>query len=111
MLNPILKAVQEVYTKPGKTFVFGPEGEMGGTIFFAPASYQTVRARACVCVCVCPGVGGRSVPTSQRVPPPTASPTHAFPLPHPSHTSCHAPPQVVDRIRSEYTGPANLKIA
>jgi hypothetical protein len=43
MLNPILKAVNEVYTKPGKTFIFGPEGEMGGTIFYAPASYQKVR--------------------------------------------------------------------
>jgi hypothetical protein len=42
MLNPILKAVKEVYTKPGKRFVFGPEGEMGGTVFYAPASYQKV---------------------------------------------------------------------
>jgi hypothetical protein len=59
MLNPILKAVKEVYTTPGKTFVFGPEGEMGGTVFYAPASYQ----------------------------------------------------KVVDRIRSEYKGPAKLQIA
>ncbi|GBF92700.1 hypothetical protein Rsub_05069 [Raphidocelis subcapitata] len=42
MLNPILKAVKEVYTKPGKRFIFGPEGEMGGTVFYAPASYQKV---------------------------------------------------------------------
>ena len=48
MLNPILKAVQEVYTKPGKTIIFGPEGEMGGTVFFAPAAYQKIvdRVRA-----------------------------------------------------------------
>jgi len=42
MLSPILKAVNAVYTKPGKTFIFGPEGEMGGTIFYAPQSYQKV---------------------------------------------------------------------
>jgi hypothetical protein len=48
MLEPIFKAVQEVYTKPGKTIIFGPEGEMGGTVFFAPRSYQKIvdRVRA-----------------------------------------------------------------
>ena len=52
MLGPIFSAVKEVYTKPGKTFIFGPEGEMGGTVFYAPESYQKIvdrRAR---------GVGG-----------------------------------------------------
>ena len=43
MLSPILEAVKEVYTKPGKKFIFGPEGEMGGTVFYAPESYQKVR--------------------------------------------------------------------
>ena len=42
MLGPILKAVKEVYTAPGKTFVFGAEGEMGGTVFYAPESYLKV---------------------------------------------------------------------
>lgn len=48
MLGPMLKAVQEVYTKPGKTIIFGPEGEMGGTVFYAPAQYQKIidRVRA-----------------------------------------------------------------
>lgn len=48
MLGPIFKAVQEVYTKPGKTIIFGPEGEMGGTVFYAPAQYQKIidRVRA-----------------------------------------------------------------
>ena len=59
MIGPILKAVKEVYTKPGKTFIFGPEGEMGGTVFYAPESYQ----------------------------------------------------KIVDKIREEYKGPANLEIA
>jgi hypothetical protein len=59
MLNPILEAVKAVYTKPGKSFIFGPEGEMGGTVFYAPASYL----------------------------------------------------KVIDRIRSEYKGPANLDVA
>lgn len=44
MLSPILEAVKEVYTKPGKKFVFGAEGEMGGTVFYAPDSYQKVCA-------------------------------------------------------------------
>lgn len=44
MLNPILKAVKEVYTAPGKTFIFGAEGEMGGTVFYAPESYSKIFA-------------------------------------------------------------------
>jgi hypothetical protein len=59
MLNPILEAVKAVYTKPGKTFTFGLQGEMGATVFFFPASYS----------------------------------------------------KIVDRIRSEYKGPANLDVA
>ena len=48
MLGPMFDAVKAVYTKPGKTIIFGPEGEMGGTVFYAPASYQKVvdRVRA-----------------------------------------------------------------
>jgi hypothetical protein len=42
MLEPIFRAVQEVYTQPGKTIIFGPAAEMGGTIFYAPASYQKI---------------------------------------------------------------------
>ncbi|KAI8472826.1 MAG: hypothetical protein J3K34DRAFT_519379 [Monoraphidium minutum] len=42
MLGPIFKAVKAVYTKPGKTIIFGPEGEMGGTVFYAPEAYQKI---------------------------------------------------------------------
>jgi hypothetical protein len=59
MLAPIFDAVKAVYTKPGKTIVFAPQGEMGGTVFYAPASYQ----------------------------------------------------KILDRVRSEYKGPAKLKTA
>ncbi|GBF95536.1 hypothetical protein Rsub_08517 [Raphidocelis subcapitata] len=45
MLSPIAEAVKAVYTKPGKTIVFGPQGEMGGTVFYAPASYQKIADR------------------------------------------------------------------
>ena len=45
MLAPILDAAKAVYTKPGKTLIFGLEGEMGGTVFFAPASYARVAER------------------------------------------------------------------
>ena len=45
MLGPIFDAAKVVYTKPGKTLIFGLEGEMGGTVFFAPASYARVAER------------------------------------------------------------------
>ncbi|KIZ04437.1 hypothetical protein MNEG_3525 [Monoraphidium neglectum] len=42
MLSPILKAVKASYTQAGKTFIFGAEGEMGGTVFYAPESYLKI---------------------------------------------------------------------
>jgi hypothetical protein len=48
MIEPILKGINVVYTKPGKRATLALQGEMGGTVFFAPASYQALvdRARA-----------------------------------------------------------------
>lgn len=42
MINPILKAVKEVYKTSAKTFTFALVGEMGATIFYAPESYQAI---------------------------------------------------------------------
>jgi hypothetical protein len=42
MLAPLLAAAQAVYTRPGKTLVLGLQGEMGGTVFYAPASYLKI---------------------------------------------------------------------
>ncbi|KAI8463010.1 MAG: hypothetical protein J3K34DRAFT_159403 [Monoraphidium minutum] len=59
MLGPLLAGAKAAFTRPGQTLVFGPQGEMGGTVFYAPEAYQ----------------------------------------------------RVVDRVRSEWSGPARLEVA
>jgi hypothetical protein len=45
MLGPILRGIQAVYTQPGKRATLALQGEMGGTVFAAPASYQALVGR------------------------------------------------------------------
>lgn len=44
MIKPILSAVKAVYNTPGKRFLFGMQGEMGGTVFFHPDGYSRIAA-------------------------------------------------------------------
>lgn len=114
----------QVYTKPGKTFVFGPEGEMGGTIFYAPAAYQKVggptagaggqcRDGTTLCHCsICACLLRAATPRRAR---PHSGVLWAQGALKPFSTTLNLTPsiprQVVERIRSEYKGPATLKVA